>query len=160
MGYNTDFDGALTVSPPLNKHERSYLVDFADTRQTSPDHGPLVVQSRITGFIDGNDPQGDKPGIWCHWVTDDEGNLVWDEMEKTYDHAEWLEWIILHLLGPDSRDYVQAHADDDPRLAHFTCDHTVNGVVDAQGEEPFDLWRIKVETNDVQTQYAVIVYPD
>lgn len=157
MGYNTNFSGALTVTPPLNKHERDYLADFADTRQTSPDHGQLVVNP--TGSIRGNDPQDNKPGIWCNWIVDEHDNLTWNEMEKTYDHAEWLVWIITHLLGPESRAFVRMHLNDDTRLAHFTHDHVVNGVVDAQGEDHDDMWRIKVTDSHVEVQYPEIVYP-
>lgn len=160
MGYSTDFSGTVTVTPPLNEHVRSYLLDFSRTRQTSPDHGLLVVESPAGRYFGGNDPRDCKPGIWCHWIADVDGNLIWDEGEKTYNHAEWLAWIVEHLSGPDSRDFVQQHLEDDPRLRHFTHDHVLNGIVNAQGEDPDDIWRIKVVDNQVTTQTAEIVYPE
>lgn len=155
MGYSTDFSGSLTVTPPLNEHEAAFLADFSDTRHTSTDHGPLEIAGPS---VSGNDPQFGKPGIWCHWIVDKDGELAWDGQEKTYNHDQWLAWLIQHLFGPEARAFVDEHLSDDPRLQHFTCDHTVNGTVDAQGEEPDDMWRIKVVDNDVTVQYPEIVY--
>lgn len=157
MGYSTDFNGTLEVTPPLNEHERSYLEDFTATRHTSPAHGPLVVDK--TGYsFDGNTPQPGKPEIWCHWIADDDGNLTWDEGEKTYGHPDWLRWIIGHLFGSASHAYVAAHLHEDERLIHFTHDHMVNGTVEAQGEESSDRWRIKVIDNDVEVQSGRVAY--
>ncbi|MDP9904740.1 hypothetical protein [Arthrobacter bambusae] len=158
MGYNTYFSGTLTVTPPLNEHERAYLEDFAGTRQTDPDHGPLVVDKSWS--FGGNTPHDGKPEIWCHWVADDDGNLVWDEGEKTYNHDQWLVWIIEHLFGPESRAYVGEHLNNDPRLVHFTHDHVVDGIVEARGEDFDDMWRIKAVHNVVKVQHPEIVYPD
>lgn len=158
MGYSTDFSGEMSLSPPLNEHERSYLRDFIDTRHTSTEHGLLDVTAGP--YVRGNDPQGDKPGIWCHWIADEDGNLVWDEGEKTYDHEQWLVWLIEHLFGPEAHAYVNAHLSEDPRLAQFTCDHVVAGEVDARGEEPDDMWRITATDNDVHVQHAEVTYVD
>lgn len=160
MSYETWFTGGMKVAPPLNEFEKSYLEDFTGTRHTSVHHGPLVVESSSTGRFRGNAPQAGMPGIWCHWIVGDDDELVWDENEKTYDHAEWLDWIIRHLFGPESREFVQHHVADDPRLAHFTCDHVVNGVTDAHGEDFDDIWRIRTTENAVRVQRARIVYPD
>jgi len=164
MGYSTHFAGTLTVTPPLNEHERGYLADFAQTRQTSPDRGQLVVESTSIGYVSsyfsGNTPQGNKPEIWCHWVPDEAGNLVWNEAEKTHAHEQWLTWLIEHLLGPASRDFVQQRLGEDPRLEHFTHDHIINGIVDAQGDDPDDMWRIRVTENTVEVQHPEITYPD
>lgn len=157
MGYSTDFSGTLEVTPPLNEHERSYLADFSETRHTSTEHGPLVTAGL---YLSGNVPQNGMPGIWCDWIADDQGGLAWNGSEKTYHHQQWLAWIIDHLIGPGSADFVAEHRDEDPRLQHFTCDHVVDGTVDAQGEEPDDMWRIRVTHNDIVVQYPQIVYPD
>ncbi|WP_394941155.1 hypothetical protein [Psychromicrobium sp. YIM B11713] len=159
MGYSTDFSGTLNVTPPLNQAERDFLADFANTRHTSPE-GLLFVTQPEGFYVSGNEPQGGKPGIWCHWVAGEDGNLTWDEEEKTYNHAEWLDWIITDLFGPDSRDFVQQRLSEDPRLQHFTHDHIVNGIIEASGEDSGDLWRIKVTNNNVQIQNAEITYPE
>lgn len=156
MGYDTSFNGTLTVTPPLNEHEATFLTDFTETRHTSTEHGPLDISAGWNAR--GNDPQHGKPEIWCHWVADDDGNLVWDEQEKTYGHDQWLVWLIERLFGPNSRDFVQAHAGEDERLQHFTSDHVINGYVEAQGEDYDDRWRIKVTDNVVETQTGRVVY--
>ena len=75
MGYTTDFEGAVTVVPPLNEHEIAYLRRFADTRRM------------------------------------------------------------------------------DPEFARFTFDHTVNGTIEAQGEDPDDAWTLTVTENVVTALY-------
>lgn len=158
MGYNTDFSGTLRVTPPLNEHEIDYLADFTETRHTSTAHGLLDIS--VGHRANGNDPQGGKPGIWCNWIADDDGNLVWNESENTYSHDRWLIWLIENLFGPDSRDFVAARLGDDPRLEHFTCNHVISGKVYAQGENPDDMWQIKVVDNDVRVLEASVIYID
>lgn len=155
------FDGGLTVTPPLTELEKSYLDDFAKTRHTSPDHGPLATVSRLgTRQPAGNTPQADMPGVWCDWVADDDGNLVWNNAEKTYNHGAWIAWLIDHLLSPAAREFVSAHLEDDPRLNAFCCDHTINGIVNACGEDANDIWRIVVRDNIVTIQRPQFVWPD
>ena len=158
MGYNTDFSGELTVSPPLNEYEQSYLEDFANLRHTSVDHELLDISAGPCAR--GNTPQGDKPGIWCHWVPDDADTLVWDGVEKTYAHNEWLIWLIEHLLTAKARPFVDAHLAEDPRLANFTCDHVLDGEVIALGEESGDLWKIEVDDNQVRVRSAHVAFDD
>lgn len=158
MGYNTDFNGTLTVTPPLNEHEATFLTDFSETRHTSTKHGPLDTTAGSNPG--GNDPQHGKPKIWCHWIADEDGNLTWDGQEKTYGHDKWLVWLIERLLGPGSRAYVQAHLGEDERLKHFTHDHVVNGTVEAQGDDYHDRWCIKVADNKVTTHTGRVVYDD
>ena len=33
MGYTTEFDGSVSISPPLNAHEIAYLRKFAASRR-------------------------------------------------------------------------------------------------------------------------------
>src|SRR5215467_9643211 len=50
MGYTTEFDGRVSVSPPLNRHEIVYLLKFAATRRMDRTRGPY--------FVDGSGPFG------------------------------------------------------------------------------------------------------
>lgn len=65
MGYNTDFSGSLTIEPPLNIDEISYLTDFAESRRNlRKDAGPLaVVPSDADGGPGYNDPSQGQPGL-------------------------------------------------------------------------------------------------
>jgi hypothetical protein len=122
------------------------------------------------------------PGLWCQWtpggdrfyrtqeLTDEEvaeagGFIAWDGGEKFYDAAEWLEYIVNNFLKPGAfmttekgRELVRLSGDH--RLQHFTCDHTLNGQIDAQGEESDDRWRIVVKDSVVDVQYPTVVWPE
>jgi hypothetical protein len=160
MGYTTDFSGTVTIDPPLNEDEISFLEDFNRTRRMHRSGGPLFVKSdgpcgQGSGpdtVLDGNRPDPDQPGLWCQWVPDEYADppgseLGWDGGEKFYNAAEWMEYIVNKLLSPAARAYVDAHLNEDERLKSFTCDHKVDGVIEAEGEEPGDLWKIVVEAD-------------
>jgi len=67
----------------------------------------------------------------CDWkASDDFTGLVHNGMEKSYDQDQWLQALINDLLAP----------------AGFIC----NGIVDAQGEDVSDRWRIIVRDNVVE----------
>ena len=48
MGYTTEFDGSVSISPPLNAHEIAYLRKFA--------------ASRLNGVIDAQGEDDDDDG--------------------------------------------------------------------------------------------------
>jgi hypothetical protein len=50
MGYTTEFDGRVGISPPLNAHEIAYLRKFAASRRMDRARGPY--------FVDGSGPFG------------------------------------------------------------------------------------------------------
>lgn len=175
MGYHTDFAGSLTIEPPLNQHEVSFLVDLAETRRMKRTKGPLFVkgtgmygQDRDPDIQDYNNPHPDQPGLWCQWKPGftgdqvqpyDPSKLEWDGGEKFYDSPEWMVYIIRNLLAPTGRDYVAKHIDEDERLQHFTFDHVVNGTIQAFGEEHDDRWDLVVVDNVVSTVYYTLSQP-
>ena len=165
MGYTTEFEGSVSIEPPLNASEISYLRSFAESRRMNRTQGPLYVEgsgfrgqnSSDDGVIDGNRPHPDQPGLWCQWVpTDDGADLEWDGGEKFYESPQWMKYIVQKLLAPEGKGYVAAHIDEDPRLAHFTNDHVVNGEIFAQGEENEDRWWLQVTDNEVFVTEAVL----
>lgn len=150
MNYNTDFSGDIEIFPPLNEAEISYLHDFSETRHMSYSHNrilevhPDLDAGRSPELVDGNKPPKPKPGLWCHWVVEDNGRfLTTDDGEKIYYHVQWLSFIIGHLLTPSNpRALINAHRDNDPRLAEFV-DHTFLGEIQVN-EDSGDLWAIRV----------------
>jgi hypothetical protein len=50
MGYTTEFDGRVGISPPLNAHEIAYLRKFAASRRMDRARGPY--------FVNGSGPVG------------------------------------------------------------------------------------------------------
>jgi hypothetical protein len=50
VGYTTTFDGHISVDPPLNRDEITYLDEFANTRRMACEQGPYCVQRTSTGM--------------------------------------------------------------------------------------------------------------
>lgn len=72
MGYTTEFDGELTITPPLNEKQRKEMNQLAEDDH----HG------------------GAYPSNYCQWVVDADGaTLGWDGGEKFYAYVEWLRLI-------------------------------------------------------------------
>jgi len=159
VGYDTQFDEYVTIEPPLNASEISYLIDFAGTRRMNRRMGPLFVDGGEADIIDGNRPPEGQPGLWCQWVPNKEGTaLEWDQGEKFYESAAWMKYLIDNLLALSAQGYVARHVDEDPRLYHFTFNHVLNGTIYAQGEDPDDRWMLVVENNVVKVANSELVY--
>lgn len=169
MGYTTYFSGDVSVTPPLNEDEISFLRDFNNTRRMHRSGGPLFVKGEgpygqdhgPDTIHDSNKPDPDQPGLWCQWVPTDDGTAIeWDTGEKFYEATEWMEYIVNRLLSPAARSYVDQHVSEDSRLKSFTCDHVVTGEIYADGEDSEDNWKIKVTNNLVEVFEASMSYGD
>ncbi|MGE7438007.1 hypothetical protein [Kitasatospora sp. NPDC001175] len=153
MGYTTEFTGHVTITPPLNPTEITYLRKFADTRRMNRDNGPYFVnggapygQAHDPDIRDYNRPPEGQPGLWCKWEPNDDGTAIeWNGIEKFYDATEWMAYLIDHFLKPSG------HAQGQPGFEKFTFDHVVNGTIDAQGEDPCDVWQLTVAGNVVSS---------
>lgn len=120
------------------------------------DAGAWVYEDVVDDGI--NEPDG-QPGLWLQWVPSDDGTcLAWDDGEKFYHPAEWMKYLVTKLLAPSARAYIERHKAEDPRLAHFTCDHVCNGQIEADGEDPDDRWMLLVQDNVVKVAEAVITF--
>lgn len=146
MGYNIDYSGHIEVSPPLNEAEVSYLNDFSDAIHTKSTHRILELnQPGSLRLVDTDHPPRLMPGIQCNWSASSDGaTLSPRDGEKIHDHDRWLAFIITHLFNPTNpRSLINAHRDDDPRLAEFV-DHNFFGEIHARGEHVHDIWAIRV----------------
>lgn len=132
MGYNTDFDGQVTIDPPLSEKEVAFINAFADER-----HEDATM-----------------PGIWCQWIADDLDFIEWDGNEKFYDAAEWMKYIIDNFIGKDP---IAKRGNPD---LNFLQGHVCNGEIEAQGEEAEDRWKIVVEDGVVTIKTGEFVYDD
>ena len=158
MGYTTDFDGEVSIDPPLNAEEISFLRKFNNTRRMAREKGPYYVdgsgmcgQDRESDITDYNSPPRGQPGLWCQWIPSDDGTIiVWDGGEKFYNAEEWMEYIIDHFLAPNAKAKKQ--------LPFLQANHTVNGTIHAQGEERGDIWAIVVTDNIVRRKQGRISY--
>ncbi|MEV4561490.1 hypothetical protein AB0K51_31525 [Kitasatospora sp. NPDC049285] len=157
MGYHTEFTGRITVVPPLNEPERTYLRKFARSRRMDRDQGPYYVDGRCFDSLDPtwqedsdvrdpSRPPAGQPGLFCDWEPTDDGSAIeWNQTEKFYDATQWMRYLIDHFLKADAT--AQGH----PGFEHFTFDHVLNGSVDAVGEEEGDEWQLIVQDNTVTT---------
>jgi hypothetical protein len=164
MGYTTEFTGAVTVEPPLNEHEISYLRRFVGTRRMDREQGPYYCG---TGFA-GQDEEPDildydkagfgQPGLWCRWEPTDDGRRIqWGGAEKFYNSEEWMAYLIRTFLMPGAVLSEELAAGFEgryyaPEFEYFTFDHVVNGVIDADGEEVDDVWQLIVTDNEVTSR--------
>ena len=164
MGYSTDFYGSVTFNKPITEELKNYINKFGETRRmkrdvekikkTFPDwekncfNGNLGVdgeyfvggngfmgQDRDDSIVDYNYPPETQPGLWCQWMIDDDGNLVWDGGEKFYEYGEWLTYLIENFLAPSG----------------YVC----NGEIEFQGEDMNDFGTIYVKDNVVTVEYGM-----
>lgn len=157
MGYTTYFHGAFTVTPPLNEYEVSYLNDFAGSRRMERERAFYVGEDNSD--VTNSNYSGSQPSLWCQWVATADGeSIVWDEGEKFYESPAWLDYIIKNFLTPQSPEDLSLKIAQDERFAHFTFDHSVTGVVHAQGEETGDVWALVAVDNQTQDVYPEITW--
>jgi hypothetical protein len=159
MGYTTEFTGSISVEPPLNAEEISYLTKFSESRRMDGEQGPYFVGRSgymgqgNEGVRDYNRPPPGQPGLWCQWVpTPDGAAIEWNGAEKFYDSAEWMKYIIDHFIKPGALAKSE--------LPFLQANHVCNGVIEAQGEEYDDRWSLVVENNKVKVASGQVVYGD
>jgi hypothetical protein len=94
------------------------------------------------------------------WEPTEDGTAIkWNGLEKFYDSTEWMTYLIDTFLKPGAllaselaspvpgRHYP-------PELRHFSFDHELNGVIDAQGDCGDDRWQLVVTANTVSSMQA------
>jgi hypothetical protein len=158
MGYTTEFSGSVSINPPLNEAEIAFLNKFAEVRHMDRIKGPYFVdgsdsfgQGHDGDIRDYNRPGIGQPGLWCQWIpTEDGTEIEWDGGEKFYEATAWMEYIIDHFLSPT------AVAKD--KLPFLQANHTVNGEIDADGEDSGDVWKLVVKNNKVTEKRGRVVY--
>ncbi len=156
MGYQTEFEGRIGIEPALNAEEIAYLLKFSETRRMDRENGPYFVDGNgFAGQDNGpdqvynhNKPHSSQPGLWCKWAPTEDGTaLEWNEHEKFYDAAEWMQYIMDHFIGSTPAAKIKLP---------FLQGHVCNGVISAQGEEPGDAWLLGVKDNQVFVQDLVL----
>jgi len=160
MGYTTDFNGKLSVTPQASEELVNYINNFSSTRRMGRDvatlqelykgkhgfDGNYGANGEFFAKQDGNYGQSDcksiqnyngsptsQPGLWCQWeLTEDGESLQWDGGEKFYSYIEWLKYMIANFFEPKG--------------------HKLNGEIQWYGEERDDVGTIYVKDNKVQTE--------
>ena len=169
MGYTTYFNGEFQFDKPVTEELKVYINKFSETRRMIRDNDKIKAlypnweklcfngelgengeyfigggenyfgDARDTSVIDHN-KSGSQPGLWCQWVIDEDGELVWDEGEKFYNYTEWLEYLIEHFFAPSG--------------------YVLNGTVFYEGEDSDDFGKIVVTDNVVKVAYGYRVYEE
>jgi hypothetical protein len=86
MGYTTEFDGEVTVTPPLPRATVLEVNAFAEKR-----HGGDTYGTEDPGM----------PGFWCNWVASEDGtSIYWNGAEKFYSAAEWMQIVVDRFVKP------------------------------------------------------------
>lgn len=154
MGYTTIFSGNFILDKPIDKETFSLLKGLSETRRMKRDSkvleelgfGPsdsfgvegeffiggkgFAGQDDDPSVLDHNTPPKTQPGLWCQWrIQEDHKTIIWDGGEKFYEAEKWIIYFINKILKPRG--------------------YTVNGAVNAQGEEESDQWHILVLDNEV-----------
>lgn len=146
MGYSTSFEGQVNVTPPLNAAEVAFLAEFAESRRHQRPDGPYSTRDYGYGEIGHpgyNTPHEGQPSLWCNWESTPDGTGIrWNGAEKFYNATKWMQYLIDHFLKPGG------HAQGQPGFEKFTFDHTVTGLIEAQGDEPGDTWELAVVDNE------------
>lgn len=146
MGYTTEFEGYVTISPALDFQEIDYLNKFSDSRRMHREEGPFYVdgpgfmgQDRTSTVINEDKPDPSQPSLWCSWVPSKDGTTIgWNGGEKFYNAVEWMRYIIQTFLTSKP-----------PKELPFFKYHRVDGEIYAQGQESDDKWLLQVENNKV-----------
>lgn len=84
MGYTTDFEGIITITPPASQELVKKVNEFCEER-----HGGNTEVFK--GF----------PGFWCDYVVSDDGTeITWNGSEKSYYMEKWLPLLIEKFFAP------------------------------------------------------------
>ncbi len=159
MGYDTEYLGHLTVTPPLNPAEVEWLSGFADwgalpdgdpfrlpmnpraeLAQACADRGGALGQPRMV-----------PTGIQDWRVCTHGDRITWQRREKSNDATAVLRFLVEHYLGPGAR------AKDCGRegFEEFTFDHRLDGVLAACRDDTDELFLIVVEDSVIDTETLV-----
>lgn len=172
MGYHTNYEGRVEISPPLNAAEVAYLRRFNESRRWDRTTGPYdtddtYAYTRGNAGL-GNRPPSGQPELWCPWRPTDDGTaLEWDGCEKPYEGEAWMRYLVNHFLRPGAAVQHLLAGGDAPdgwvvpeEFARFTFNHTLNGGFHAEGEERNDVWTLIVASNDVMRAEGHVPLPD
>lgn len=128
MGYHTNFNGLLEITPHLNAHEVAFLEEFNRTRRMARQKGPYYVKSDGQFGQSHEDDVLDFNSTGIAMKLDDTGNYVYGDIDNPPpEHGTpaqmpglWCPWT------PGT--YHQATKPDEE----------INAIVWDEGEKPYD----------------------
>ena len=108
MGYTTKFEGEFIITPYPTE-------EFVET---------------INFFSSKRHDEEQYPGIWCQWIINSNGRLLWNGGEKFYYYVEWLQYLIDEYFKPQG--------------------YELNGKINYRGERLDDIGMIYIKENNIQ----------
>lgn len=148
MRYKTTFFGEIITVPPLSPQERDFLSLFSSYKHeenNTPNGGRYPSEKQSTTLGSHKPPVG-QPSWWCGWVSNENGNIVWNENTSFLMPVEWFVYILEHFFVEDA--FVKFLAPDLCNK-YSLSPHVFNGTVYAQGMSLADIWRFDVKNNEV-----------
>ena len=88
------------------------------------------VVETINLFLSKRHDEENYPGIWCQWIINSNGRLLWNGGEKFYYYIEWLQYLIDEYFKPQG--------------------YELNGKVNYRGERLEDMGMIYIKGNNVK----------
>src|SRR5699024_2743944 len=124
-------DGNVTVTPPLNSHEITYLKRFANTRRMDRANGPYYIGGTDGEYGSGqgldadihnyNKPPAGQPSLWVCWEPSDDGTqIAWNGAEKFSGALAWMTYLIEHFLKPGAHAATYTGPARPNAFDHFT----------------------------------------
>ena len=166
MGYRTSFTGSLESDKPIQDIHENYINRFAETRRMKRKESSTVLlhdperlavnlpvgkdggyfvsgkgfmgQDKDDSILDNNIPPTGQPSLWCQWIVNENGEIVWDGGEKFYYYTEWLQYLITHFFS--------------------IWGYNLNGEIEWQGEEADNFGKIIVQDNKITTKKGIRFY--
>ena len=159
MGFDTEYLGHLTITPPLNAAEVEWLNGFADwgaLPDGDPFRLPMNPRAELAaafrergGAIPGG---GTVPFGVRDWRVCSHGDRIsWRRREKSNDAQQVLRFLVSQYLGPRAR----AQDSDNPDFAAFTFDHRLDGVIAAERNDTEELFLMRVVDSDIEVETLV-----
>ena len=78
-----------------------FLQPYNEVNYQSDDRLDMTGFYQRNGIVDDNYPPESQPSLWCHWIINKHGELVWSGVEKFYEYVEWLEYLISYFFEPE-----------------------------------------------------------
>lgn len=115
-----------------------YTTEFYGEILVEPKFTDDIIQEINTFSKQDHRNEHSLPGYHCNWIIE-EDKIRWNGGEKFYDSEEWMGYLINRWVIPTGR--------------------VANGVIECEGEDTTDLWRLVVTDNVVSRVNAVISWP-
>ena len=152
MGYTTDFEGEIDITPQLPSDYVAKINEMASQRNNTYGDGDEGSFDHVLHGKRGKTPPTEGlrnsawtavPGCWCQWVLrQDIGRTIieWDGGEKFYDYTPWLAYLVSLIKrdNPGSK---------------------FSGTINWAGEDKNDLGQLRVSADGtVSSHVGTITY--